>query len=662
MCVAPTTDGLSAGVPDRRIRTSSTSGDYCVLSDMKKLLLCASVLGGLAVASSPASAAPSGPATLDAGHSVHFTVMLPLRNRDKLEALLAEQQDPASPNFHKWLTPAEFGLRFGPSAASVARVASALQARGLTVTAAHTRSLSVGGTRELVEAAFSTTLRPMTDLSGQTHLAAAAPIHTPAELAAEGAAVLGLSGREHHTLARSTGEIKDQGIDNRFGPNGAYYYTDLKQAYVYPSYKAKLTKAGTTTPFNGTGATIGTVISSDVLDSDVQLIFDHEHFSTTTGTPDPTLFARRLVNGGAPFSTSSNASFEASLDVQEELTGAPGAHVILYNMPSLLDADIIDAYTAVVDDNKLDAVSSSFGECESYYLPAYNNGTDYTATLYYEHELYMQGNSQGITFLASSGDSAGKECISTSYFHGKPGRAIAGASTPATDPNVTAVGGTNVVTAYDVGTLDSVYAGENAWLDQEAVSDPYGFGAPVSGQVWGAGGGASVLFKAPTYQSKAMTGSTMRMTPDIGMQVGGCPGSAVDYNATLKVCNGENKSYDGNGNTNRSAVVIAFGGSRYGVIGTSVSSPEFTSVLALLIEKNGRMGDMGPYIYRSSALQAAGGLRVYHTMIPGFNGVIQSNISSTYNVSTGVGTPIVTAFLREPGLPQAGTPQTPSNP
>ena len=344
------------------------------------------------------------------------------------------------------------------------------------------------------------------------------------------------------------------------------------------------------------------------------------------------------------------------------MTGAPGAHVILYNIPDLSDSSVIAGYTAVIDDNRLDAVSSSFGECEQYYLPKYTGGTDFTATLFYEHELYMQGNAQGITFLASSGDSAGRECISVSYFHGQPGRRIPGASSPAADPNVTAVGGTNVVTTYDVGTLDSAYSTENAWLDQESDEDVYGFGNIVTGNVWGAGGGTSVFFAAPSYQSLVTTGSTMRSIPDIGMQVGGCPGGASDYNPKLNVCNGGNKLINGAGNTDRSAVVIGFGGNRYGVIGTSVSSPEFTSVLALLIQKEGRQGNLNPYIYKLAAKQAAGGTRVYHTLIPGYNGVIQSNVSATYNISTGVGTPIVKEFLGTPGIAAAGVPQTPSNP
>ena len=263
------------------------------------MLCCTTLLGGITFSEVRAATPAAAGITLDASRQVSFTVVLPLRNRDKLEALLADQQDSASPSYHKWLTPQEFGLRFGPSSESMDRVGVAMQARGFATTP-HTRSLDVSGTAAQIERAFGTSMRGVRGANG-VHATAVTPIHAPAELTAEGATVLGLSPLDHHVMAHSTGRLSD-GVDNRFGPDGAYYYPDLKQAYVYPSPAAKITVGTKTRPFDGTGATIGTVISSDVLDSDLQLIFDHEHYSTTTGQPAPTLFARRKVNGGAPFS------------------------------------------------------------------------------------------------------------------------------------------------------------------------------------------------------------------------------------------------------------------------------------------------------------------------------------------------------------------------
>src|SRR5579872_6667538 len=51
-----------------------------------------------------------------------------------LQQLLQDQQDPASPNFHKWLTPDQYAGRFGASANDVAAITDWLKSQGFTVT------------------------------------------------------------------------------------------------------------------------------------------------------------------------------------------------------------------------------------------------------------------------------------------------------------------------------------------------------------------------------------------------------------------------------------------------------------------------------------------------------------------------------------------------
>jgi subtilase family serine protease len=230
------------------------------------------------------------------------------------------------------------------------------------------------------------------------------------------------------------------------------------------------------------------------------------------------------------------------------------------------------------------------------------------------------------------------------------------------------VGGTNLVTVYKPGSLASQYATENAWSDPEIPYDPYGFGANVYGGVWGAGGGVSAMWSAPSYQSLVTTTYTARAVPDIGMQVGGCPGGISKLNKKSGFCDGGNNPLDGDGNTDRSygifAIAVGNGGGFYGYIGTSLSSPSFAGVLALLIEQNGRQGNVNQYLYTLAAEQAKiGKPALYlHTEIPGFNGLIQSNVSATYNVSTGVGTPVVYRLVGAASAHRAGTPQSLSNP
>jgi hypothetical protein len=406
-------------------------------------------------------------------------------------------------------------------------------------------------------------------------------------------------------------------------------------------------------------------MSSDYLPTDVQAMFDHEGWTTTTGKPDPVLYNDVPVDGGGGLF--GGAFAEVSIDTQSEIGGAPGAHVVLYDIPDLSDGSIFAGYVTAIEQNQVDLLSASFGGCELEYFPKYNGGTDYRGVLKAYDELFMQGNAQGITFLASSGDEAGKECPNTVYSPSSPGKFIASVGEPASDPNVTAVGGTNLQTVYLPGSLDSSYAGENAWSDPEVPYDIYGLGQNVSGGVWGAGGGVSALWPAPSYQSLVTTGSTMRSVPDVGMQVGGCPGSAI-IDQKIGFCNGNSNPNDGDGSTDRSygiyAIAYGQGGGYYGYIGTSLSSPEFASAVALLIEQQGRMGNLNTYLYAKAAAQAKSGIvaKYFHTSIPGFNGVIQSNVSPTYNISTGVGTPVVKSLVGDANAPAAGIPRSPSNP
>jgi len=448
---------------------------------------------------------------------------------------------------------------------------------------------------------------------------------------------------------------------NRYSATGTYWYDDLKQAYSYPAYGTTAKVGKNTVKLDGTGASVGILMSSDVYLTDIAAVFDHEGFSTTTGVADPTVSIFDIDGGGG---LDGGALDEASLDTQEVITGAPGANVILYSIPSLSDGDIFNGYVTIDEYNAVDMVTSSFGGCELGYSPAYNGGQSYYGVLEAYHELFQQGNIQGISFLASSGDEAGLECPSLSYFTKKSGKYIPSVGEPASDPSVTAVGGTNVVTGYVKGSLTSPYVGENAWSDPWDQTNPYGIpGDYVKGSTWGAGGGYSALWTQPGYQAAVNTGSTKaRAVPDVGMQVGGCPSGATDYNPNVGYCNGGPKKINGDHNNQRSAVVVAINGGFYGLIGTSVASPELAGAMAPLIALQGRQGNFNVFLYKQAAAQAAGGTPVFHTNIPGYNGVVLTDLNSAYSLSVGVGTPIVASLLGLPTIATAGDPQTASNP
>jgi subtilase family serine protease len=97
--------------------------------------------------SSPVAAGVTLVGAPDAASQTSFEVALPLRNVDQLQELLAALHDPTNPQYHHWLTPAQFGAQFGPDTATMSKVVAALKARGLSVQT-HTRSLHVSGTGE----------------------------------------------------------------------------------------------------------------------------------------------------------------------------------------------------------------------------------------------------------------------------------------------------------------------------------------------------------------------------------------------------------------------------------------------------------------------------------------------------------------------------------
>lgn len=626
------------------------------------LLSAASVL---AIGSTVASAQTmTNDATVSASQQVEFDIILPLQHVHALGVLLAEQQDPTSSLYHQWLTPAQFGAQFGAVPALKQQLANSLQASGFQTTV-QSRSIHVVGTAGNVGTLFNTVLTVGTTTTGKKRLVAKNGLSLPRVMSGAGAIVSAFSSRgvDAAPLARQSSSGYARQSSSGYGqpanqtvPTAGYFYNTIKQAYAYPSYETTVPVNGQAQRLDGTGATVAILMASDVLDSDVSALFNSQSFIANSGqSANPAIFARRTVNGGAPFVANSPASEEATLDAEQVLGGAPGSHLVLYNTPDLSDQSLVSGYTAIVNDNTADIVSLSFGQCESYYTAAYNNGQDQTALLNTFSELFEQGNAQGITFIAASGDASGLACLSPGYFSGSAGTFVAGVSTPAADPNVTAVGGTNLVTAAAAGAAGTGYLNENAWSDPEIAFDPYNLGVTATGGLWGAGGGVSSLYAKPSYQQLVGTGSSSyRTVPDIGMEMGGCPDIAQ------APCNGGGAANNGAGNTDRSSLNVVVNGLWESVIGTSAAAPGMASAVALLVETQGRQGNLNPYLYGLARSQAAGGTAAFHQSLPGFNGVVAN--AATYNFTVGNGTPNVAAMIGLPNATPAGSPQSASNP
>jgi subtilase family serine protease len=541
---------------------------------------------------------------------VQVVVHLPLRDAPQLDALIASQSDKSSPQYHHFLTPDQFRASYAPAAADLNAAASSLQALGFE-TRVTSQSVIAAAPQAIVENTFGVHIK-QTMTRGRSALSLDRKVSLPAALARANATVT--FAQQERRLASKLVDKAPYTTDNRYSTAGPYWFTDLKQAYGYPSYQTA----------TGQGRTIAVVIDSDVLNSDLKLYFEHEHLNP------PNLQRRKVDGGPRPASSNDGSTYEASLDVQMSGGSAPDAKIMLYGIPDLYDNHILDAYQAIVDDNKADIVNSSFGLCELYYTAAYNGGQDQTSVLHDFHDVFRQGNAQGITFVSSSGDSGAYDC-----FDPTSSVMVLGVENPADDPNVTGVGGTNLVTASTAGSRNSSYTRESAFAD---LGDP-AQGAPPNYR-WGSGGGISVVFPKPAYQLLVNTHAATRTVPDVSMHMGGCPGGVI------QPCNPDDSS-----------VITAVGGSFYLLIGTSASSPEFAGLLAVTEQTLGtRLGNANGYIYTLSAL---GGSTVYRQDIPGNNGYPTSH---GYNYVLGNGTPHAAVFAAQPFSPVAGDPWTPTNP
>ena len=101
------------------------------------------------------------PASLPATNRLDLAISLPLRNQAALDRLLAEISDPASTNYHRYLTPEQFTERFGPTEQDYQSLINFAKMNGLTVTATHPNRalLDVSGSAATIEKVFHVTLR-----------------------------------------------------------------------------------------------------------------------------------------------------------------------------------------------------------------------------------------------------------------------------------------------------------------------------------------------------------------------------------------------------------------------------------------------------------------------------------------------------------------------
>ena len=397
-----------------------------------------------------------------------------------LEQLLDEQQDPASPNYHNWLTPEQYAERFGLSQSDLDRISAWLQAEGFTVEyeARGRNWLAFSGTAGQVQAAFQTEIHRYR-VDGEMHFAAAAEPWVPAALEPLVAGLVGLDDfypkPPRHPLPAYTDTS-----------TGAHTLAPGDLATIYDI--AKLYQAG----IDGTGQSIVVVGQSAVNTSDIQGFRSNYNL--------PTLNLQTKLYGSAP-AADSKALTEADIDL--EWVGAVARNATLIYVYGN-SADGAAAYA--IDNNLAPVISESFGDCEAtvaYLLPSFRSEA-------------QKASAEGITWLAASGDSGAAGC---DYQVNVATQGLA-VDFPASIPEVTAVGATefndssgtywNTTNGANGGSAIS-YIPEKAWNDsatQKTIS--------------ATGGGASSVYPKPAWQTGAGVPSDgARDVPDISVDGSG---------------------------------------------------------------------------------------------------------------------------------------------
>ncbi len=424
---------------------------------------------------------------------VDLAVTLAYHDEAQLEALIAASSDPASPEFGRFLTPAQFAADFAPTPAEYGRLVRFAQQAGFAVTHAFANRsvLDIAGPAALVEKYFGTEIHAVAAdvphaalFSRPAFYANVRSATLPPQWRGLVLSVAGFSNvpsfkafnvRSGQRRADIAAGPPLQGPDTGLGPYA------FEKAYDYPVRHAVPGRAGAT--YDGRGRNAAIVIDSDFPNSDLSGFLSYFKIKRTAP------LARIDVDGGSGGITFDEV--ETDLDVETIAGVSPGAGIALYLIPSLSDGSIIDAYNTIVTDDKVDVVNSSFGGCEV------GDPTDIT----FDH-IAEQGAAEGITFSASSGDYGAQECIGVTPTY-------LGVSAPASGPHFTAVGGTSLLL-----TPAPAYKAEFAWV--------------------GSGGGVSVVFGQPAYQKGiAHTIASGRNVPDVALDADPGTGAAFYYNGAF---------------------------------------------------------------------------------------------------------------------------------
>ena len=343
---------------------------------------------------------------LPAATNLDLAIGLPLRNQAALASLLQQLYDPASPNYHHYLTPEEFTAQFGPTEQDYQKVVNFAKANGLTVTRTHGNRMlvDVSGNVSDIGKAFHVTMRTYRHPDENRDFFA--PDVEPSVDA--NVPVLHISGLDNYfqprpMLHKMTASQAKPALGS--GPLGSYMGSDFRNAYVPGASQT------------GSGQMVGLLqFDSGFLQSDITA------YETQAGLPTSIIVKPVLLDGyGGGLGI---APDEVSLDIEMVISMAPGVSKILVFEGDITD-DILNAMAA---SNQVKQLSASW----SY-------GIDATS-----QQIFKQFAAQGQSFFNASGDYDSWAPFGFIY-------------PPCDDPYITIVGGTTL------STTNNAWASETVW-------------------------------------------------------------------------------------------------------------------------------------------------------------------------------------------------------
>lgn len=537
--------------------------------------------------------------------SVTTRVFLGSADAAGLAAYATAVSTPGSLSYRRFLSPASAQARFGPRAGAASRVAAWLRRSGLEVTSVTGQYVSATGSVAAVDRAYGVTLRHYALPDGATAVAPDRDPRVPASLKSSIATISGLTSAslpmyaQHVTAAAASQELRAaRGGGSPSGPLipqpcSSYYgqrtdttdpaFGGVHEPYTVCGYSAsQLRSAYGANGHFGYGATVAIVdaYASPTMLSDANTWSEHNSLPTFapgqyTQTVTPADWADVDACGGT-----TGWAAEESLDVEAVHAMAPRARVLYYGANSCQDSDLLTALSDLITHRRADVISDSWGG------PLHSATGDEPASTVAEYEhLFQFAAILGISVDFSSGD-CGSNDPSTACGSSEQS-SFAQATFPASDPWVTAVGGTSAAINSWGRLAWSTSWGTDAWL----LSDS-GETWESLGWIFGGGGGAAADFAQPFYQrfkvpsglsESLLTGATSsprRVVPDLALDADPFTGLLVGETQQLP-----------SGATGYAEAAIG---------GTSLASPLLAGLEAdTIAERDGvPIGFINPTLYR----------------------------------------------------------------